>query len=510
MVLFEVAVRDKEECHHRLDSIADVKAATLELNDVALLDFLEALLSQSVQLVRRHLTDHRVEISLLVNVALGDQMVEFVNEHRDIGRHIRHPRQLLLRGLEITLQMQRHGHMLRLTSLVLLNGFHECVAPVQKSDFLTLGQQHHILLLQKHLGAVSHLLRPNCSILLVERALLMRDFSRPLHGYGNAELIHTRVPGRNGVNDFLVQVPNFLPFHRVGHLGHALHLDKFPKSIHVNPTSHQSPCGRHTGVVPAPNFAIIHKLRQLALGHDCVLHIQTREVIQTRHAKAEGLNHPLVLVVAVKVFRRPQGMRHAFKRIHDRARQIIRGIYLEFVPLPGMGRQIATEDHRVSEGLVGIVHGELGAQAICEALFRSFLHLFPLSQIFFNCVGTALRGSTIKPVLLHLFLGSVVTIRLVVLNHLLCHFKHLRKIVACVRWADVPSNAHPLQVLQNSFFILMLLFITVSVVEPQNHLPFVLLREHVVHERCFRVSNVNVSGSFRWEAGHHFAIFGIL
>ena len=46
----------------------------------------------------------------------------------------------------------------------------------------------------------------------------MRDFSRPLHGYGNAELIHTRVPGRNGVNDFLVQVPNFLPFHRVGHL----------------------------------------------------------------------------------------------------------------------------------------------------------------------------------------------------------------------------------------------------------------------------------------------------
>lgn len=176
------------------------------------------------------------------------------------------------------------------------------------------------------------------------------------------------------------------------------------------------------------------------------------EVPDVHFADVEGIDHPLVLGVAVAVLVRTQSVSDTFVRVNNRAGKVVRRIHLPLVtvrqcsdgayicsrrsgdsPSTVMRRQVHPVDDRVAEGLVGVVDAHFCTETPAGTLRRPLGHLLEVLQVVFDRVIAVLGGNTVHTFLPHLLLLGVICIRLSCLDHLQSKLVQLGEVIGCMR-----------------------------------------------------------------------------
>mmetsp|Transcript_15226 Transcript_15226/g.20409 ORF Transcript_15226/g.20409 Transcript_15226/m.20409 type:complete len:221 (+) Transcript_15226:844-1506(+) len=152
-------------------------------------------------------------------------------------------------------------------------------------------------------------------------------------------------------------------------------MDEPLERIEAHAPSDGSLDGREPGVIPARHQLLVHKILEFALGEDGADEVELGEGLNPDLPYLHGILEPCVLEVAVVVLRRAQGMGDSFDRVHDWARQVVRGVGLERGARAVMWRLVRAVKYRIPHGAVVRLHIDLSTQAPVISFWDSSHHL---------------------------------------------------------------------------------------------------------------------------------------
>ena len=155
-----------------------------------------------------------------------------------------------------------------------------------------------------------------------------------------------------------------------------------------------------------------------------------------------------------------------------------------------MRKRITTVYHRISHGLVRIVHGYLGSYAPSDTFFCTLLHLLEVSKVVFNTRIPPVAWESIPTLMLHSLLLCIVSIGFAHFDHLNAILVKLLEVITCVACL-IWSNTHEGKILNNGVLKFLLFLGRVRIVESTNQSALVfLMSEVIVEQGSFRMADM--------------------
>ena len=132
-----------------------------------------------------------------------------------------------------------------------------------------------------------------------------------------------RVTRHDRIDDFLVERPNLVPFHHDDGSRSSLSHDELLQPLYRHTSTQDAAHRRHPRIVPAVDQAFLNEPRQLALGQNGVLQVQSRVLPNVDATESQGVDEPEILIVPVVILGRTQRVRNALDAVHDRTCEIV-------------------------------------------------------------------------------------------------------------------------------------------------------------------------------------------
>ena len=225
--------------------------------------------------------------------------------------------------------------------------------------------------------------------------------------------------------------------------------------------------------------------------------------------QAHSSCNPLVLCFPVFVLGRAQRVGHTFSRIHKGAGRVVGGVHLVLGPRPVVGHiHVAAPRHRVAQGLVGMLHVNLEADAAQPPRLVAGNHVSPPRQVLLHTRVTLGRRDAVHALLPHQLYGGVVDVTLASLEQLHRLGQQGVEVVGAVG-DHVRHDAERRHIRHDGLHIVVLLFRRVGVVKPQNQTPLESPGEVIVQQRRLGVSDVEEAAGLGREAGHDSPLYRV-
>ena len=199
-----------------------------------------------------------------------------------------------------------------------------------------------------------------------------------------------RTQYRHGTRRILIQiVPNagfqHAHFHGVFLLGHTDTLTKLANGRRGIATTTQTGDGRHARVIPPFNVTVGHQLVKLALRHNRVFQVESRELVLARMTfDADVVQHPVVQTTVILKLQGTQRMADAFNRIRNTVGKVIHRVDAPLVT----GLMMMDETHPVQHGITqhhkGRCHVDFSPQTGGAFRKLTIAHAGKQAQVFFN------------------------------------------------------------------------------------------------------------------------------
>ena len=165
------------------------------------------------------------------------------------------------------------------------------------------------------------------------------------------------------------EVDHVLPF------GNADAVAKCADAFWCEAPSAQSADGGHAGVVPPVDYAFFDQTQELALGHHCVVEVQSGKLDLSAREDLQCLNEPLVEGPVHFKLQRAQRVGDAFNGITLAMGEVVHGVDAPIVPGPVVVGAFDAVNHRVTHVHVGVCHVNFGAQYAVAIRVDAGLHL---------------------------------------------------------------------------------------------------------------------------------------
>lgn len=103
----------------------------------------------------------------------------------------------------------------------------------------------------------------------------------------------SRVTRSDGVDDFLVERPDFVPFHLDDGAGRTLSDDELFQSLDSHAVTQHAADGRETRIVPAVDMTVLNEPCQFAFGQHRIDHIQSGVLPNVWLTQFQNVNKPM-------------------------------------------------------------------------------------------------------------------------------------------------------------------------------------------------------------------------
>mmetsp|Transcript_4352 Transcript_4352/g.10191 ORF Transcript_4352/g.10191 Transcript_4352/m.10191 type:complete len:233 (-) Transcript_4352:938-1636(-) len=218
---------------------------------------------------------------------------------------------------------------------------------------------------------------------------------------------------------------------------------------------------------------------------------------------------PLVLFVPIIVLGRSQGMSDTLQRIHNGASQIIGRIGLVGSSTPMMRLQVLSKQNRISQGSIVRVHVNLGTETPSCTFFLARVHHQKLFLGFFWRLVAVFTLDSIRALLLHLLLGSIVHVGCTIFNHTHGITINGPKVIGSIGH-DIGIDSQQFQIFHNGLLVLFLFLGRIGIIKSHNESPLVATSIVIIEQDSLGMSNVQITRRFGWETSDNITGDGTL
>ena len=294
-------------------------------------------------------------------------------------------------------------------------------------------------------------------------------------------------------------------FHRRGRLCHADALAEVADGHGRVAAAAQAAEGRHPGVVPAGDLALLDELAQLTLGHDRMVDAQTGELdLAGLRGQGAVLHDPVVQGTVGLKFQGAEGVGNVLHRVLDGMGKVIHGIDAPLVAGGVVRHVVDAVDRRVPH--IKVAGGQVDLRAEGHRAVWELARLHPAEEVQALlhgavAVGRAGRSRQIAAVFTHLLRGQLADVGQTLPDQLLGAFVHLVEILGGVVEAVAPVEAEPVDILLDGLHVLNVFLRGVGVVHAEVAQAAELLRRAEVDAKSLAVADVQITVGLRREAG---------
>ena len=322
-----------------------------------------------------------------------------------------------------------------------------------------------------------------------------------------------RMKHRHGTGGVLVEIVTDAGFQHahlddVVLLGHADALAELADGGRGVTTATQTGDGQHARIVPTADVPLGHQQVQLALGHDGVFEVQTRELVLTRvTVDADVVQHPVIEATVVLELQGAQGVGDPLQGVRDAVGEVIHRVDAPLVTGLVVVSKLDAIDDGIAHHHEGGCHVDLGAQAGAAFGHLAALHLGKQRQVLFHAAiaerAVLARGGQGAAVFAHLLGGKLVHIGQTLLDELDGIAVQLVEIVGGVADLAAPLEAEPLYVLLDGLHELDVFLRRVGVIEAQVALALIVTGDAEVQADGLGVADMEITVRLRRKTGMH-------
>ena len=291
-----------------------------------------------------------------------------------------------------------------------------------------------------------------------------------------------------------------------GGLTHADHLAEIADGAGGIATAAQAAQGRHTGIVPAGDAALLHQLAELTLGHDGMVDAEAGELDLTGLVIGDGdvVHHPVIQGTMILILQGAEAVGDALKGILNGMGKVVHGEHAPARALTMMLNETNTVDDGVAHVEVAGGKVNLGAEGHLALLHLTGDHLLEERTGLFN--GTVTVGghggdTHIAAVGAELLGRQLTDIGQALVDQLEGVLQGLFKIIGAIVETVAPVEAQPVDILLNGIHVLGVLLGGVGIVHTQVAQSAVLLGSAEVDAQSLAVADMEIAVRLGRETG---------
>ena len=296
------------------------------------------------------------------------------------------------------------------------------------------------------------------------------------------------------------------PVHGGVHLGNADTLAEIADGARSIAAAAQTAEGGHTGIVPTAYSAFLHKLSQLALGHNGVIYAKAGKLYLTGLVVGDGyiVDDPVVKGPVILVLKGAEGMGDTLQCVLNGVGKVIHGENAPLCTLTVMLNVADAVDDRVAHIEVAAFKVYLGTESVFALLELAISHTAEKVETFFNGPvppGADGRAGSVAAVFAELLRSKLAYIGQTLFYKLLGVLIGLLKIVGTIEESVAPVKAQPVNIFLNCLDELGVLLGRVGVIHTQIADAAKLFSSAKVDGQCLAVTDMQISVGFGREAG---------
>ena len=265
---------------------------------------------------------------------------------------------------------------------------------------------------------------------------------------------------------------------------------------------------RHARIIPAGDIVLLHKLAQLALGHDGIVDAKARKLDLARLMVRNGniVHDPVVERAVLLILQRAQRVRDALQRVLNGVGKIV---HRENAPLRALTVMVDiadTVEHRVAHIEIAGGKVDLGAQRAAALGELAVFHALKEVEVFLDAPVTIRRNgglADIAAVLLKLLGRQVTDISKTFFDQLHRILVVFFKIITAVIEAVAPVEAEPVDILLDGVDVFGILLGGVRVVHAQIADTAELFSRTEVDDQRLAMTDVKIAVGLRRKTGMH-------
>ena len=339
----------------------------------------------------------------------------------------------------------------------------------------------------------------------VQRAVEPFDLAFRIVGEGDLDrILHHHVAVGTGVQ-VLADAPfEKLDVHQLVALGNADLLAEHPERLGRVAAAAHAAQGRHPGIVPAGDQALLHQFEKFPLTHQGIGEVQAGELILVGGIDTQRLDEPVIERTVDVELQRADGVGDMLDGIALAVGVVVHRVDAPLVAGAVMVRELDAVQQRVAEHHVGMGHVDLRAEDLLPFRVLAGLHLAEEPEVLLRgAVAPGARGAGLvhgAAVQADLLLRLVIDIGESPFDQVLGPLVELVEIIGGIEFL-VPMESQPLDVFLDGIHVLGVLLGGVRVVVTEIRDTAVLLREAEVEADGLGMSQMQIAVRLRRETG---------